>query len=90
MKFQPARMSTSENFINFVVCRESARRQRGELPGFCPSENLENSREKAKRLNAAPPVYSYFRIRYHYGSSANIYGCELKFHSFFTGNSRTF
>ena len=90
MKFQQQIMTYSGKVINFASGSIPERTHRGELISFCPSENLENSREKAKRLKAAPPVYSYLRLRFLYRGSVNIYGCELKFHSFFAGNSRTF
>lgn len=85
MKFQWQIMTYSEKVINFASSSIQERAHRGELISFCPSENLENSSEKAKRLKAAPPVYSYISLHPHYKASANIYGCELKFHSFFMG-----
>lgn len=90
MKFLRAYMSCLEIFINFAKQPITGCRHRGELISFCPSENLENSREKAKRLKAAPPVCLYTGLPIHHWKLASIYGCELKFHSFFAGNSRTF
>ena len=62
------------------------RRHRGEQTDFCPSENLENSRIKAKRLKGAPPVYLHIKFQSFFGIRVDIYGCELNFHSFDTGN----
>ena len=90
MKFQADNMFVSGNFFNFAKRSALDRRQRGALQSFCPSENLENSREKAKRLDVDPPVYSYTKLPAVQMKSASIYGCELKFHSFFSGISRTF
>lgn len=51
-------MNTFKIFINHLVRSIPERRHNGEAIGFCQSENLEQSREKAKRLKASPSIYS--------------------------------
>ena len=79
MKFQWQIMTHSKKVINLASRSIQERTHRGEQIGFCPSENLENSSEKAKRLKAAPPVYSYTGQHHHDVALTSIYGCELNF-----------
>ena len=60
-------------------------RHRGEQTGFYPSENLENSSERGKRLKAVPPVECiYDRVLWN-PAHLHTYRCELIFILSFTG-----
>ena len=60
-------------------------RHRGEQTGFYPSENLENSSERGKRLKAVPPVDCiYDRVLWN-AAHIHPYRCELIFILSFTG-----
>lgn len=63
----------------------SGGRHRGEQTGFYPSENLENSSERGKRLKAVPPVDCiYDRVPMN-TAYIHTYRCELIFILSFTG-----
>ncbi|MBO4851204.1 MAG: hypothetical protein J5529_09940 [Prevotella sp.] len=59
-------------------------RHRGEQTGFYPSENLENSSERGKRLKAVPPVECIYRVPKN-AAHIHTYRCELIFILSFTG-----
>lgn len=65
-------------------------RHRGRQTDFYPSENLENSLERGKRLKAVPPVECIDDCITIHAAHIHPCRCELFFHSFFHRYSRTF
>ena len=63
----------------------SGGRHRGEQTGFYPSENLENSSERGKRLKAVPPVDCIYDRVLMNAAHIHTYRCELIFILSFTG-----
>ena len=69
----------SEKKSNFVSYPSNGYRHREERVSFCPSENLENSSEKAIELKVTLPVVCSSLSLYGDGDHIPSYGCELNF-----------
>lgn len=73
----------SKLFPIFVASVVKDWRHRGELFSFDPSENLENSSMRAKRLKAVPPAVAYILLS-PIMESAHIYTCRCELISILT------
>ena len=81
----------SKIFITFVPLFHEEQQHRGELFGFEPSENLENSMCTGKRSESCSPAVAYIQPS-SFGEAAHIYTCRCEpfFHSDVHRYSRTF
>ena len=82
----------SKIFITFASLFHEGQQHRGELFGFEPSENLENSMCTGKRSESCSPAVAYIQPS-SFGEAAHIYipaGVSRFFHSDVHGYSRTF
>ena len=79
-----------EKWFIFVPWFHKKPRHRGKLFSFDPSENLENSSEWVMSMEAVPPVEYILPCLCKKAAHIYSYRCELIFHSYIHGYSRTF
>ena len=83
-------LQLSEKMPIFVPWFRKSPRHRGELLSFDPSENLENSRVRARSLKAASPAVAYILLSPVWSRLTYIPAGVSRFHSYLYGYSRTF